>query len=255
MLVNRFLDCHDGAVPPLPDLSALIAEVESRAAGGGDLDHLLTAERVAGDLDALAARLIGYYVEHARAQGSSWAEIGAHLGISKQAAQQRYASQRLRLTFSDLVQAGALVRFTARTRDALTRAEQHADQLGSATVDPQHMLLAILDDTSTLAAQALDRLGADRDALRASLTTPEHPETPDQTGPPPLSSAARRVLDAAVTQALRLQHNYVGTEHLLLAMAHTPADPTGQILATHGVAYDQARAAVRAVIDAYLGRG
>lgn len=242
-------------MPQLPDLSTLIAEVEGRAAGGGELDYLLTAERVADDLGALGARLVGYYVEQARAQGSSWGEIGAHLGISKQAAQQRYAPQRLRLTVSDLAGAGALVRFTARTRDALTRAEQYAGQLGSATVDPQHMLLAILDDTSTLAAQSLDRLGADRDALRVSLSTPENPATPDQTGPLPLSSAARRVLEAAITEALRLQHNYVGTEHLLLGMARSQRDPIGQILARHGIAYEQARAAVRAVIDAYLDRG
>jgi ClpA/ClpB-like protein len=238
---------------PLPDLSTLIAEVDSRAVGGHGADRLLAAERVATELNALGARLVGYFVEQARAQGNSWADLGSHLGISKQAAQQRYAPPRFRLTVADLVDAGALVRLTERTRAALTRAEQHAGRLGNATVDPHHLLLAILDDADTLAVQALDHLGVDRPALRAALGTPATAAA--KTGALPLSGTARGVLETALTEALKLNHNYVGTEHLLLGLARAQRDPAGQILAEHGVTLDRARDAVRAVIDAYLQRG
>lgn len=238
----------------LPELPALVAEVETRTVGRSGLDRLAAAERVADELQELGARLVGYFVEQARAGGSSWSEIGAHLGISKQAAQQRYAPPRLRLTVSDLVDAGALVRLTGRTRDALTRAEQHAARLASPAVAPQHLLLAILDDADTLAAQALERLGADRDALHAALSTPAATPGTAATpaGPLPLSNTARRVLENATAQALKLSHNYVGTEHLLLGLTHDQHEATSKILARQGVTRERASDAVRAVIDDYL---
>ncbi|WP_194240114.1 Clp protease N-terminal domain-containing protein [Amycolatopsis sp. YIM 10] len=239
-------------MPGLPDLPTLIAEVDSRAVGGGALDRIAAAERVADELNGLGTRLIGYFVEQARAEGVSWSEIGTHLGISRQAAQQRYAPPRFQLTVSDLVNAGALVRLTGRTRDALARAEGHAARLDNATVDPQHLLLAILDDTDTLAIQALDRLDVDRDALRAALTAAAAPSTSGAAGPLPLGAAARRVLETATTQALKLSHNYVGTEHLLLGLTHTQRDTVAQVLANHGATRDRTRDAVRDTLNAYL---
>jgi ATP-dependent Clp protease ATP-binding subunit ClpC len=117
------------------------------------------------------------------------------------------------------------------------------------------VLLAMLDDHDTLAAQALDLLKVDTTALRAELDTP-HDAPNDAASPrtvaPPLSTPARRLLETALTQALKLNHNYVGTEHLLLALAHTPNEPAARALADRGVTYERAREAVHAVIDEYL---
>ena len=237
---------------PLPDLSSLITEVESRAGGGGGLPRITAAEEVAAELDGLGARLVGYVVEQARAGGNSWAEIGTHLGISKQAAQQRYSPQRLRLTVSDLADVGLLARFTPRARGALVRAEQHARRLGAAAVDPRHLLLAVLDDPGTLAVQALDGLGVDRAALRAELDGAGSAADASGAGPLAIGAGARRVLEAAVAQALRLDHNYVGTEHLLLGLVSDRRDAAGRLLAQHGATRDGAATAVRDAIDAYL---
>ncbi|MEY9909025.1 hypothetical protein ABIA35_005259 [Catenulispora sp. MAP12-49] len=263
---NRPIDCQNGRVPELPDLPSLIAELDARTAAGDggsdndtgtgtgtDLDRLAAAEQIADELSALGARLVGYYVEQARARGSSWADIGNHLGISRQAAQQRYAPARFQLTLSDLLGTGGLSRVTERTRATLLRAEQHAGRLGSATVEPRHVLLAMLDDHDTLAAQALDLLKVDTADLRAALDTP-HGTASSRTVAPPLGTPARRLLETALAQALKLNHNYVGTEHLLLAVAHTPNDPAAQALADRGVGYEQAREAVHAAIDEYLRR-
>ena len=251
------IDCQNGPVPnlpdlpDLPDLPALIAELDSRTADDGDLNRLAAAEEIADALSALGARLVGYYVEQARTRGNSWADIGTHLGISRQAAQQRYAPARFQLTVGDLIGTGGLSRVTERTRATLIRAEQHAARLGSTTVEPGHVLLALLDDHDTLAAQALDLLKADTADLRTTLDTSQDPVSP-HTAAPPLDTATRRLLETALTQALKLSHNYVGTEHLLLALAYTHNDPTAQLLADRGVTYDRAREAVHAVIDEYL---
>ncbi|MEY9928131.1 hypothetical protein ABH926_002765 [Catenulispora sp. GP43] len=243
-------------MPDLPDLPGLITELDTRTAGGdgdNDLDRLAAAEQIADELSALGARLVGYYVEQARTHGNSWADIGNHLGISRQAAQQRYAPARFQLTLGDLIGTGGLSRVTERTRATLLRAEQHAGRLGSTTVEPGHVLLAMLDDHDTLAAQALDLLKVDTAGLRAALGSPDDAASP-RTISPLLGTPARRLLETALTQALKLNHNYVGTEHLLLALAHTPNDPAAQALADRGVSYERAREAVHAVIDEYLRR-
>lgn len=242
-------------MPELPDLPALIAELDTRAELS-DLDRLAAAEEVADELTALGARLVGYYVEQARTRGNSWADIGGHLGVSRQAAQQRYAPARFQLTVTDLIGTGALDRLTERTRATLVRAEQRAGRLGSPVVEPGHVLLAMLDDDDTLAVQALRRLEVDTDEIRGALQgiASPAPQTSPRTLPPPLGTPARRLLETALTQALKLNHNYLGTEHLLLAVAHTHNDPAAQLLADHGVSYDRAREAVQAVIDEYLRR-
>ena len=240
-------------MPELPDLSTLTAALDAHTADQGDLDRLAAAEEIADELTALGARLVGYYVEQARSRGSSWADIGGHLGISRQAAQQRYAPARFQLTLTDLIGTGALNRLTDRTRATLARAEQHAGRLGSETVEPGHVLLAMLDDSDTLAAQALERLDVDRAELRATLDTPQDNASP-RTVSPPVGTPARRLLEAALTQALKLNHNYIGTEHLLLALAYTHNDPAARLLADRSATYDRTRDAVQAVIDEYLRR-
>ncbi len=271
------IDCQNGPVPELPDLPALIADLDARTADRGDLDRLEAAEEIADELTALGARLVGYYVEQARTRGNSWTDIGGHLGISRQAAQQRYTPARFQLTLGDLISTGALSRLTDRTRTTLVRAEEHAKRLGGATVEPRHVLLAMLDDGDTLAVQALARLDVDVAGLRATLDTADAVDAPNNavgsrdTAPhvaaphvaaphfaaphataPPLGTPARRLLEAALAQALKLNHNYIGTEHLLLALASVHTDPTAQLLADRGAGYDRVREAVHAVIDEYL---
>jgi hypothetical protein len=89
----------------------------------------LTAE-----LGRLGDRLIGYFVEQARAEGFSWTDIGEYLGVSRQAAQQRYTARRSTLSLDDLVQAGAFQRLAPRARTALTNAVEHARRLSHATI-------------------------------------------------------------------------------------------------------------------------
>src|SRR3954447_26350620 len=103
-------------------LADLVAAVEQRQPGD-PLPALAAAEAVAAELVALGDRLIGFYVERARHAGHSWTEIGSHVGISRQAAQQRFAPRWGALTVADLTAAGGLDRATARLRTVLGAAE------------------------------------------------------------------------------------------------------------------------------------
>jgi hypothetical protein len=230
------------------DFDALIALVEQRGTADDPLDRIAAAEAVAADLSRLGDRLIGYYIERARSAGRSWSDIGAHLGVSRQAAQQRYTPRWTSLTIADLTRAGAFARCTARTRERLARAEDHARRLGQPAIRVEHLLLACLDGDETLAVKAIRAVPADPARIRAALTD-RLPAAAEPTGTDgvPLDPSARRCLDAALGEALDLGHNYIGTEHLLLGALHVLGD-------VGGVTLDAARTAVRAVINDYLRR-
>lgn len=72
----------------IPDVDQLATEIVA----DGPLERLTAANDLAGQLHARAHELLDHYVDHARANGSSWSEIGCALGTSKQAAQQRFAA-------------------------------------------------------------------------------------------------------------------------------------------------------------------
>ena len=73
-------------------LEALSAPID-KAADATPLDRLGAAAATANELRGLSDALLDRYVQAARADGSSWTEIGAALGVTKQAAQQRFAKR------------------------------------------------------------------------------------------------------------------------------------------------------------------
>ena len=73
----------------------------------------------------------------------------------------------------------------------------------------------MLSDPGALATVLLQRQDVDTEALRASVVLPPGGESPALI---PFSGPARKVLELTFREALRLGHNYIGTEHLLLAL-------------------------------------
>src|SRR5437867_3034124 len=108
------------------DLGVLIEHVNSLAGDRGALEKIATAEELTAELGKVGDRLIGYFVEQARAEGFSWTDIGSHLGVSRQAAQQRYTPRQSSLSLDDLARAGAFQHLAPRARTALTNAVGHA---------------------------------------------------------------------------------------------------------------------------------
>jgi hypothetical protein len=76
---------------PVP-LDNLIAYVTTLHPAGSPLDNVSDAFTVSAQLDEQAGALIGYFVDQARKSGASWSQIGAAMGVSKQAAQKRFVT-------------------------------------------------------------------------------------------------------------------------------------------------------------------
>jgi hypothetical protein len=191
-------------------LDELIREVQDRSED--PLLQLSAASETAAELDDLGDALLNHFVDRCRRSGRSWAEIGEHLGVTRQAVQKRF--------FDPSGPGVALDRFTERTRAALGHTQDAARTLGHGYVGTEHLLLGICADTATVASRVLSELAVDREILAADIigALPGLP-APSVSGALPYTPRARKVVATALDIAVGLGHNYVGTEHMLLALS------------------------------------
>jgi hypothetical protein len=201
---------------------ALADEVRRRAAGS-PLDRVAAALAVSEDLTAGADELIGRFVDEARRAGCSWTEIGQRIGVSKQAARQRFA-QPLGVA-SDL-------EWRPRLLACLQAAGREAGADGAAEVGTHHQLLGLFHEG--VAATVLEKLGIHADAARAAARElfPGGGRAGGQ--PPPDSAEARQAVQRAVVLARQAGHGYVGTEHLLCVLALDPGSRARRVLGELG---------------------
>ena len=176
------------------------------------LDQLTDAMIAADHLGDVADHLVGHFVDQARRSGASWTDIGRSMGVTKQAAQKRFVAKgedESRQDFS---------RFTDRARQVIVTAQNAARAGKSATITTGHLVLGLLAVSDGLAAKAILRQVASLDqvieVVKASL--PGDAENPPDLVP--FDAAAKKALELTFREALRLGHNYIGTEHILLAL-------------------------------------
>ncbi|MCW2649460.1 MAG: hypothetical protein JWR32_436 [Mycobacterium sp.] len=198
----------------LDDLINAIKTVHADA-----LDQLADAVLAAEHLGELADHLIGHFVDQARRSGASWTDIGKSMGVTKQAAQKRFVPKA---EPSALDPDQGFARFTPRARDVVVIAQNTAHDAGNAEITPAHLLLALLADPRSLAATLLNRQDVAIESIRAAVQLP--PRQPDLPALVAFSGAARKVLELTLREALRLGHNYIGTEHILLALLESEDD-------------------------------
>ncbi|MGV9612676.1 Clp protease N-terminal domain-containing protein [Nocardia xishanensis] len=188
------------------------------------LEQLSDAVIAAGHLDEVADHLIGHFVDQARRSGASWTDIGASMGVTKQAAQKRFVAKGP----GDPAEAAAMdpnagfAKFTPRARAVVMASQQAAQTAGNKLIGPVHLVLGLLSEPASLAAKEILTAGLDLDEVRAAATAALPPAEPDGEGGPaalvPFDAEAKKALELTFREALRLGHNYIGTEHILLAL-------------------------------------
>lgn len=192
----------------------LAEAVVARARSDDAVEQLAAATLVAGEVRDRADELMDRYVARARAGGRSWSEIGAALGVSKQAAQQRF------------VAAGAWPRaFDQDARGLIDAAHRHARELRHRYLGTEHLLLALTGDPG-LAGTTLARLGVDAAAVGQGIRRLVGEGHSSATAALGISPRTKRVLENAGHEARRLGHRCptAAPEHVLLAIsAHRDA--------------------------------
>lgn len=226
---------------PPPPLTDLIAVVEADAGAGDPLTHLAAASATAAELAETADALVDHFVDRCRAAGRTWAEISEALGVSKQAAHKRYSTIPKDLT---------LTRFTDRARQAIAASLDAARGFGHPFVGTEHLLIGLFPPGG-IAATLLAMVGLDQDAVAGQILE----RTPvAQGGPtePPFTPRAAEVFGGALSEALAMGHNYIGTEHLVLALFKDEEGVAAQILAGSGATYDAFRAKIVELLAGFV---
>ncbi|MFE2036075.1 Clp protease N-terminal domain-containing protein [Streptomyces scopuliridis] len=194
----------------LDDLIEAIKKVH-----GDALDQLQSAVVAADHLGEVADHLIGHFVDQARRSGASWTEIGKSMGVTRQAAQKRFVTKDEPAPDANQ----DFGRFTPRARSVVVASQNKAREGGHTQIGTGHLALGLLDDPEGLAAQVLVAQGVQletvKEAVSEALPEPSGEPVPDLV---PFDARAKKVLELTFREALRLGHNYVGTEHVLLAL-------------------------------------
>jgi prophage maintenance system killer protein len=141
-----------------------------------------------------------------------------------------------------------LIPFTDAAGDVVVFARQEADRLGLDHPGPEQFLLGLIATSDGVAAQVLKRLRISPETVRQQLAevTAQH-QPPYRTGPD--TPLAMMVMPRAVGEAVAHGHDYIGTEHILLALFRAGDDTAAQALASLGAGERE----VRDVITALLG--
>jgi hypothetical protein len=226
----------------VPELEQVIGAIERDHADTGLDARLLAAVGVAGDLRVLGDQLLDHYVQAARAGGSSWTEIGAVLGVSKQGAQQRYSATQ-----------AATVRpwpsgFSTAAQAVVTQAVDEARALGHRYVGTEHVLLGLLTSEGGLAERALTHLGVTHDVVHARVVEligrGEHAGETLAVTP-----RTKRVFEAARHEAKRAGHRCPEPEHVLLALFAVSQGVAGEILESAGASEGAVRSVLADMLD------
>ncbi|MER7456301.1 Clp protease N-terminal domain-containing protein [Micromonospora sp. NPDC126480] len=225
----------------LDDLIEAIKKVHTDA-----LDQLSSAVVAADHLGELADHLIGHFVDQARRSGASWTDIGRSMGVSKQAAQKRFVSKS---SDAPVDPQQGFNRFTPRARNVVMASQNEARATGHTEIRTEHIVLGLLAEPEAVAAKVLVAQGATLDRVREVATAALPPASGDQVPALiPYDAPAKKVLELTFREALRLGHNYIGTEHILLALLEQE-DGSG-VLSSLGVDKAEAEAGIAAAIAA-----
>jgi ATP-dependent Clp protease ATP-binding subunit ClpA len=142
-------------------------------------------------------------------------------------------------------------RYTDRARRVVSEhAAAAMNELGAALIGTEHLLLGQWGEPESVGATVLSLLGVEREQVVAAALTAHHTLKSDADGD--FTLAARAALESAPMRALEFGHNYIGTEHLLLALMTSGPCTAAEILASAGVTVDAVRTKVLQLLMGFI---
>jgi hypothetical protein len=181
------------------------------------LEQLTDAVIAADHLGEVADHLIGHFVDQARRSGASWTEIGRRMGVSKQAAQQRFVPKGP-AEVSDLDPSQRFSRYTTRARNVVVASQNEAKEASNNQIGTAHLVLGLLSEPDSIAGRLIAAQGQTVAAVRERVVATLPPPAETMPALIPFDAQAKKALELTFREALRLGHNYIGTEHILLAL-------------------------------------
>lgn len=140
-------------------------------------------------------------------------------------------------------------RFTQRAKEVLRIAHDEAGHLQHNYIGTEHLLLGLLKEEGGVASHVLKDLGIEIDKVEALIIPGDTKEGDSGVENRELSPGTKSVIELAVDEARRLGHRYVGTEHLLLALARHDQGIAIDLLNALGVSPAQIRKQTRRIVQ------
>lgn len=133
-----------------------------------------------------------------------------------------------------------LNKFTEKAQEAILGAQGLAGQYNHSQIDPEHLLLSLLQQSDGVVPQIVQKLGGSPQALQQRLESDlaARPKVYGTTAQVGLSRALQETLQAAEREAGQMRDDYVSTEHLLIALTDSRAGQVAQFLAAFGITRD-----------------
>jgi ATP-dependent Clp protease ATP-binding subunit ClpA len=124
-------------------------------------------------------------------------------------------------------------RFTSRARHVVVLAQEEARRLNHNYIGTEHILLGLHGEPDSVAGHVLTGLGMSLESTRREVTAIIGAGAETRSGHIPFTPRAKKVLELSLREALQLQHNYIGTEHILLGLLREGDGVAAQILLQH----------------------
>jgi uncharacterized damage-inducible protein DinB len=139
-------------------------------------------------------------------------------------------------------------KFTERARRTLQLAQEEAQRRNHKYIGTEHILLAMASQDDSVAARVLINLGIELVKVRSTVVFIIKPGDRPVTGEIDITPKAKRVIELAVDEARRLNHHYIGTEHLLLGLIREGEGTAAGVLHSLGATLEKTRAQVIEVL-------
>src|SRR5438477_12629580 len=140
-------------------------------------------------------------------------------------------------------------KFTERARKVLTLAQEEAQRFNHNYIGTEHLLLGLVREGDGVAAKVLANLGVELSKVRSAVEFIIGRGDRMVLGEIGLTPRAKKVIELAVDEARRLNHHYIGTEHLLLGLVREGAGIAAGVLESFGLSLQEVRAKTIQVLN------
>ena len=146
-------------------------------------------------------------------------------------------------------------KFSERARRVLSLAQEEAQRFNHNYIGTEHILLGLVRETEGVAARVLSSLSVDLSKVRSAVEfIIGRGEKPAQ-GEIGLTPRAKKVVELAVDEARRMNHTYIGTEHLLIGLLREGEGVAAGVLESLGVTLDKVRSETHRILSHTSGQG
>ncbi len=142
-----------------------------------------------------------------------------------------------------------LNKYTEKARESLAQSQRIASDYNHSQIEPEHLLLALLQQSDGVVPQIINKLNASPRELEHALQEelqrrPKVYGAATQVG---ISTALQHVLQSAETQAQSMHDEFVSTEHLLMGLILAPSGHAGELLQRNGIALNRVYEALTSI--------